>query len=241
MRDVRRLVGTALACGAASVASAQSGAGGTRGVNDHTVPSRLIHPEQRAQDQDEAFSSIRQLATCEAGMHTPEARTLVASPIGTPAAQAALKVMFARETSCIRFAVQIRMNDRLYRAALAEALYRSDRKKMPMPVALTEPSATEVVVRPDAGSQYAPLETFALCVADADPGGVEEMLETTRLGTAASDQSVAALSPQFGACLPANSTVKLQAMIVRMALAEAMYHRLWAGREETVAHLAGAK
>jgi hypothetical protein len=112
----------------------------------------------------------------------------------------------------------------ILRGVVAEGLYT--RTAAAPPPALAAAPDDVPVIGPDGRELRIPaLVSFARCFAAIRPNEVHNLLTTTRLGTRPEHEAIGAMASEFGQCLPAGVRVNLQAPIVRIVLAEAIYHR----------------
>jgi len=71
-----------------------------------------------------------------------------------------------------------------------------------------------------------PLDEMATCVADIDPAGISALLHTP-LGGKEEGAAIGAISPSLGTCLAVGYKLSANALSLRTALAEGLYHRMY--------------
>ena len=70
------------------------------------------------------------------------------------------------------------------------------------------------------------VDEMAVCVADTNPAGILAVLDTG-IGTKDQRQAIVALAPSLGPCLSTGFKLSANALGMRTALAEALYHRTY--------------
>ncbi len=182
------------------------------------APSYSGHSGIRYMGNEETWWTIRQLGDCLARTRQRAALALLATRPGTAEEAAASRALLGNNTSCLRHAARLTVGRDIIRGAVAEGLYRSQVSAPPPPEPLDEKAAA-------AGPPLPLLADFGQCFAQVRPNEVHSLLTTTRLGTRDEHAALVALAPELGQCFPAGLTISFPAPIVRLALAEAIFHR----------------
>ena len=173
---------------------------------------------------EEAWWSLRQLGACLARTRPRASETLLATRAGTAEEAAASRALLGNNTSCLQPNSRMSVTRDLLRGVVAEGLYT--RRYTAAPPALAEAPDDVPAIGADGKPIGIPiLVSFARCFAAIRPGEIHSLLTTTRLGSRPEHEAIGAMAPDFGRCIPAGARVNFQAPIVRIVLAEALYHR----------------
>jgi hypothetical protein len=124
----------------------------------------------------------------------------------------------------------MRLTTSMLRGGIAEARYRYVYGNAPPP-----PLAADVIPAPERSSfiwvgfnqesGLGRIHSFAICLAEREPGGVHALL-MTRWGSKDERAADQALSRRFGACLRPGEALKANSLTLRPWLAEALYQQV---------------
>lgn len=142
----------------------------------------------------------------------------LATPLNSVEQARLVRDMIGWRSMCLR-ARAMRIDNILLRGAVAEALYRRERRGLPT----GEIDAAPELAAADPGkSPPAALSRSARCVVRGNPGGVKALVEA-KPGTGAETAALAALQPAYSACLAPGQKPEKHPLMLRGALAEAFY------------------
>lgn len=128
---------------------------------------------------------------------------------------------------------QVKAPEELVRGMLAEGMLREESPPMPA----TEPLGRVYSNDWSSLSQRgAVVDEMATCVAATNPAGIRELVMTDP-GSVEGNRAIAKISPSLGQCLAINAKLIANRQQLRAALAEGLYHRVFA----PVAAVAGSK
>ena len=173
---------------------------------------------------EEVWWSLRQLGGCLARTRPRASETFLATQPGTPAEAAASRALLGTNTSCLQPNSRLSVTRDLLRGVVAEGLYTRT-VTAPPPALATAPDDVPAIGRDGKELRIPILVSFARCYVAMRPNEVHNLLTTTRLGTRAEHEAIGTMAADFGQCLRAGARVNLQAPVVRIVLAEAIYHR----------------
>jgi hypothetical protein len=187
------------------------------------IPVPLPTPDERERASLRASARILQaFAHCAVERNARLFAAIVAVP-PVPVDNQARNALFARARSTMSFCLtresQMTAGQSVMIGAFAEQLYRRRFSSLPALGAANVPAADD----PDSIPVRATLE-FADCLIDRHAGGTDALVRTT----VASDEEQAAfeaLSVQYGNCLDTGSSLTLNRVVLRSALADQLYRR----------------
>jgi hypothetical protein len=177
-----------------------------------------------------AMSGLQEMANCLVAGNGPAAMALLAAEPGSiEETRARKRLMPSNETPCLRFVPDLRMENTLLRGSLAEVLYED---KFGAPPAATAAASSEA--SPSGGkvmwTNSTPADKgvasylVAKCYVRRDPAGSHALLATT-VGSKEERAALRGMSPDFSACTSSGRTATLNRLILRYAVAEALYQR----------------
>lgn len=191
---------------------------------------------------DETRTAFR-LAECQANMHGDQVRDILDAP-NEDRAMRAYKALEHEESCYLDVYVDSRaegvrasMSKASYRGMLAEGVLKKDKRAAtlaPLPLQpVYERPWTALTGRPPS------VDEMAICVADVDPAGIMAVLAT--LPQSREERGAfSGLSEAMGKCLQNGIELSADALALRTAFAEALYHRAYAP-QATAADGSGAK
>ncbi|MFM5916780.1 MAG: hypothetical protein ACKOOL_04505 [Novosphingobium sp.] len=122
------------------------------------------------------------------------------------------------------------------RGFVAEAYLKRDRKTVaalvPLPIQRDYPRDWYVMT-----NRAQAIDEMAVCVADINPQGISILLGSD-IGSGDQKTAIAALMPAVGQCLSKTVRLKTNALGLRTALAEALYHRAYDAPQNSAAGVA---
>lgn len=192
---------------------------------------------------DETRTAFR-FAQCQANKHGPKVREILDAPSEDRVHRA--REALEHEESCYfdvyvdprAEKVRVSMSDASYRGMLAEGVLKAEGRSAALkPMALQavyERPWTALTGRPPS------VDEMAICVAEVNPAGIMAVLETLP----ESKEERAALSNLSGAmgdCLQNGVALSSDAIALRTAFAEALYHRAYDAPVGAMADATGAK
>lgn len=134
--------------------------------------------------------------------------------------------------------VRISTTNATYRGMLAEGILKAGGRAdalSPLPLQrVYERPWTALTGRPPV------VDEMAICIADVDPSGIMAMLKTLSESTE-ERTAFSGLSEAMGKCLQNGVELKADALGLRTAFAEALYHRVYDKPPAAVVEAAGAK
>ena len=191
---------------------------------------------------DETRTAFR-FAECQANMHGDQVRAVLDAP-NEDRAERARKAL-EHEESCYLDVyvdlqaekVRVSMSNASYRGMLAEGILKKDKRAAtlaPLPLQpVYERPWTTLTGRPPS------VDEMAICVADVDPAGIMTVLATVPQSQEERG-AFSGLSEAMGKCLQNGVELSADALALRTAFAEALYHRAYAP-QATAAEASGAK
>lgn len=185
---------------------------------------------------DDYWLLLRGIGPCVAQGKQADAAVFLATEPGSPAETRAFRELFgSQRNKCMQNFVSAVFLRAHLRGALAEGMYELVGAGRAAPASVAAGSE-------DHDAPIADLRDFGRCYVAMHPAKAHALLVDTRLASDAEKAAVRAMASDFGGCLPADREVKLNPAEVRMALAEALYHRAVrsSASEGTDAEIAGA-
>lgn len=181
-------------------------------------------------------------AECQANKHRDKVRDILDAPNTDRVARA--RMALEHEESCYLDVVvdqqvervRMLMADSAYRGMLAEGVLKAGNRAdglQPLPLQPTyERPWTALTGRPPA------VDEMAICIADVDPAGIRIILKAL---PESRDERVAfsTISESMGKCLQSGVELKADAIALRTAFAEALYHRAYDDPATAVADATG--
>lgn len=194
----------------------------------NSLVPRAVDPADASPTEMEAAAIVVQkFAACVVESEAKRAAAAIDLPLGTPAnyRAAQIKRMNNRMSYCLGRQSGAKMQTSLtvMTGAFAEQLYRAKFRSLPALGHVAIPPADD----PDAIADHT-TRVFADCLIDKAPALVDGIVRTP----AASPEEAAgfaSLAGHSGACLDAGSTLKVNRMTLRLALAEQLYRRATIG------------
>ena len=164
---------------------------------------------------DQYWYLVRSMGDCLAENKTELAVAFLDSEIDSGAEDKAFGKLFGRvRNMCMRNFVSASFRRAHIRGSIAEGLYRQNMRQRGA-------DFIPVVAAPEAiGS----IHDFARCYIVSNFAETRDFLDDTKLNTSGETERLQELASGFQPCLPQDREVKLRPIVVRLALAEAMYH-----------------
>jgi hypothetical protein len=176
---------------------------------------------------DAARRTMEVFMACLVSRYTGRAVALAGLPIDSPQYQRTVRNMYdSAGDECLAGAGRLSFSENLFRGGLFQALYEREFRgggptdfsavastgyRQLYPDKLSGPARTALA-----------LEQFGECVSRADAAGVQAFLRQ-HPGSAGEDQAIAALRPNFAACIPQDQTIRFSPSVLKGALAEGIY------------------
>lgn len=123
-------------------------------------------------------------------------------------------------SNCLTSASSMAAGHRLMTGAFAEQLYR---RRHPLLPVLGPAESLTAMTNPDNAAFVATLD-FANCLIDASAADADALVRSS-IGSRQEAAALQALSGRYAACLNAGSTLVLNRLALRMALADQLYRR----------------
>jgi len=173
---------------------------------------------------DEAIRVLRGLTKCLVETKRNDVTKFMLSPTDETQ-KAALAKLTSSLSLCLSEvgpgATEMSIGGAAFRGALAEAsLARQDLQSL----APIEPSTTEVPYWLSDKADQRVVEEMAICVSDRDPHNSARLVQSDP-GSPTEAEAFAALTPLLGPCLIRGTTLHANRVGIRLAIADALYHR----------------
>lgn len=174
---------------------------------------------------DEAIHVLRGVTKCLVQTKRNDVTRFLAS-----ATDQAQKSALAKLTSSLSLclsavgpgATEMSIGGAAFRGTLAEALLARQDLQSLAPI---EPSKTEVPYWLSDKADQRVVEEMAICVSDRDPHNSAKLVQSDP-GSSAETEAFTALTPLLGPCLIRGTTLHANRVGIRLAIADAVYHRL---------------
>lgn len=191
--------------------------------------SLVPRPREPAETAELAAAAVvlQKFADCVVEKEARAAAAAVDLPLHTPESYRAAQVqrMKNRMSICLgrQNGANMQAGMTLMVGAFAEQLYRRRFPSLPPLTPVTIPPASHP-------SQLAAAETrrFADCLIERDPKRIDA-LARSEVGSSEESAAFATLGGEYGTCLDAGSTLKINRLTLRFALADQLYRRALAG------------
>lgn len=174
--------------------------------------------------EEEMWWSMRQMGECLSSSKADRARALLATMPNSAEERGASRALLGNSATCLRHLTRRALPTALLRGLMAEGLYESSAGAAGS--ALKPVPDAPVAERP-APKRALSLRSFARCFAARRPDEVHRLLTATRLGTREELAELSQVASGFHLCLPEGAGFNEAAPLVRVALAEALYLRLY--------------
>jgi hypothetical protein len=185
---------------------------------------RLPAPQVRA------MSGLEEMANCLVAGSGAAAMDLLATVPGSrEEGRARTRLLPSNETPCLRYVPNLRMENTLLRGSLAEVLYED---KFGSLSAATEagsfptslPGAKVMWTSSTPTDKGAASSAVAKCYVRHDPAGGHALL-AARVGSKEERAALKRMAPGFSSCAAPAKAATLNPLLVRGAVAEALYQR----------------
>ncbi|EXS68907.1 hypothetical protein [Sphingobium sp. Ant17] len=170
-----------------------------------------------AGDQRYAIDRMDAFAQCVVRGNPDPVRDLLDTPVKSQNEHALLLKLSDKRANCIGRAGKLRMNYQNMRGALAQQLYRRDFQTTGT---MTANPKAEFTGRVD----FDPIMEYGVCVALRNSPDADALLRTDS-NSADEKQALGNLSATLASCLATGQTIRLSPIILRGAVAEALYHQ----------------
>ena len=187
------------------------------------------------QSRDGARRTMEAFAACLVSRQNGRVMTMSRLHIDSDQYQRVLRNLYDNtDDVCLSGSGQLSFSFNLLRGGIFQALYAREFDG----AGPTDFSAvTSTGYRQLYGDDMAPeartavaLEQFGECVSRADGAGVQALLRQ-RPGSTGKRETIAALGPRFGACIPRDQTIRFSPSVLKGALAEGIFRLSVAARE----------
>lgn len=173
---------------------------------------------------DEAIRVLRGLTKCLVQTKRNDVTKFMLSPT-EETQKAALAKLTSSLSLCLSeagpVAAEMSMGGAAFRGALAEALLARQDLQSFVPI---EPSKTEVPYWLSDKTDQRVVEEMAICVSDRDPHNSAKLVQSNP-GSPTEADAFTALTPLLGPCLIRGTALHANRVGIRLAIADAVYHR----------------
>ena len=162
-------------------------------------------------DATAAWQGIAAVGRCEVRHAPRNAAAFLASQPGSPDEEVAYHALFGRDVACLGELTRLSAPRLAMRGTVAEAFL----KAQPLQAVMAEANA-EVAAK-------APPTSFSECYVASHPRAVRALLTSTTIASAEEHAAIAKMSSDFGPCLSSNQKMRVNAPLLRLMFAEALY------------------
>jgi|GEM_PF-1270773 len=181
------------------------------------VFTSVVATAATADDQRYAIGRMDAFAQCIVRGNPDPVRDLLDTQVKSPNENAVLLKLSNKRANCLGRAGKLRMNYQNMRGALAQQLYLRD---FPTTGAIAANPEAEFTSRGD----FDPIMEYGVCVALRNYPAADAFVRTDSY-SADEKQALGNLSATLASCLATGQTIRLSPIILRGAVAEALYHQ----------------